>query len=486
MVWRLRATLCGVTWLALALRLPGLFANTFAADEALFASWARFIAVWRDPLLQWQPVDKPPLLFYTQALFYPLFGPVAWAARLPNLLASLLLVPLVGVWAWQLYRREETAVGITILAALFVALSPLAIQFSATAFIDPLLLFWLTAALVQMPRRAAVSGLLFGLALATKYQAVLYAPLLVGFAWRWGWTWPQWRRWLRGLAPVLAALLLWDVARAGADGLWSAQMQNYGGLRLIWSWELWPRALAWLRLGRWFWGNGWLFALFGVGLLWLYWRAATGADGDKRTRADVLLLLFLPAYALLHWLLAIPIWDRYLLPLLPLIALLTARMASSIVNRQSLIVNRQSLFFPLVVALLLPGAWGGMHGRFPIGGQRTADQGAEQVAAYLADAPYGTVLYDHWWSWQWRYHLFDRRVYVSWTPHPAALTADLRAFGDDGAARYLALPTTAVGPTAVALPWQRAVTAAGFHLSPAFTAGEITLYRIYIPTYNKP
>ena len=79
--------------LGAALRLRGLFANTFHADEALFASWARLIAVWRDPLLLTQPVDKPPLLFYSQALFYPLFGPVEWAARLPSLLASLLLIP---------------------------------------------------------------------------------------------------------------------------------------------------------------------------------------------------------------------------------------------------------------------------------------------------------------------------------------------------------------------------------------------------------
>ena len=40
-----------IIWLGAALRLRGLFANTFHADEALFASWARLIAVWRDPLL---------------------------------------------------------------------------------------------------------------------------------------------------------------------------------------------------------------------------------------------------------------------------------------------------------------------------------------------------------------------------------------------------------------------------------------------------
>ena len=61
------------------LRLPGLWANTFHTDEALFATWARHIGVWKDPLLQTQFVDKPPLLFYLQALFYPLMAtPAGW------------------------------------------------------------------------------------------------------------------------------------------------------------------------------------------------------------------------------------------------------------------------------------------------------------------------------------------------------------------------------------------------------------------------
>ena len=102
--------LAGWSGAALFFRLPGLFANRFHADEALFASFARTIAVWHDPLLQMQPVDKPPLLFYAQALFYPLLGPVEFAARLPNFVVSILLVPLTGVLAWRLFREGKTAV----------------------------------------------------------------------------------------------------------------------------------------------------------------------------------------------------------------------------------------------------------------------------------------------------------------------------------------------------------------------------------------
>ena len=134
-------------FLGAALRMHGLFANTFHADEALFASWARLIAVWRDPLLQTVAVDKPPLLFYAQALFYPLLGtPAEWPARLPNLIAGILTVPLTARLAHSLYRDGL----VTLFATAVVSLSPLAIQFSATAFTDPLLTFWLLLAFVMV------------------------------------------------------------------------------------------------------------------------------------------------------------------------------------------------------------------------------------------------------------------------------------------------------------------------------------------------
>ncbi|MFQ5421605.1 MAG: glycosyltransferase family 39 protein, partial [Anaerolineae bacterium] len=125
--WRLVVLV--ITALALFWRLPGLFANGFQADEALFASFARTIAVWRDPLLVLQPVDKPPLLFYAQAAFYPMFGPVQWAARLPDFIASILLIPLTARLVWRWYGDGLAAV----MTAVLLAFSPLAIQFSPTA-----------------------------------------------------------------------------------------------------------------------------------------------------------------------------------------------------------------------------------------------------------------------------------------------------------------------------------------------------------------
>ena len=477
------------------LRLRGLFANTFHADEALFASWARLIAVWRDPLLLTQAVDKPPLLFYSQALFYPLFGPVEWAARLPALIASLLLIPLTA----QLARRLGGDRVAAFVAAAVVAVAPLAVQFSATAFSDPLLTLWLTAALVLAltgPGRARPGwvGLCLGLALATKYQAALFLPLLVGLGWLRGWRGREWARGLAGLAAVGAVVLLWGAARADGVGLVVRQWANIGGVRLAWSWELWPRLVAQARL--WWLGlGGPLLALGGATV------AAVALSRRARARlnaTDALLALFVLAYVLLHWLWAVPAWDRYLLPVLPIVAALlgqgvqavaglkrkrTADFADStdFQNRKSVKTVVSSSLNPVVALLIvvavlhLPMAANARAGRYPIGGQPAADGGAAAVALALADAPYGTVLYDHWYSWHWRYQLFDRRVYVSWFPHADALLADLAAFGGAGPARYVALPGDGS-----AAPVARRLGEAGYRLVavPGPAGAAMTLWRI--------
>lgn len=502
-IWLLVICLLGAS-----LRFYGLFANTFNADEALFAGWARLIAVWRDPLLLTQAVDKPPLLFYLQALFYPLFGPVEWAARMPSLIASLLTIPLTA----QLARRLTGDLHVAVSAALLVAVAPLAVQFSATAFSDPLLTFWLLAALygacrigggvlspaggrvISPPHQkgALLVGLLFGLALATKYQALLFAPLLVGIVWLVGGDAKYFTRAATGFLTVVALLFLWQMARPMAGGPVALQWANIGGVRLIRSWELLPRLADHGRL--------WLMAMgrpmavgaavaLGVGGL-IHSRIENHADSGRAANqgwvmnpshqaADIMLGLFALAYLLLHWLWAVPVWDRYLLPIFPLVAILIAGCASSLwraARRKRPL--RMAMAATLVVLVLaqLPVALAARAGQLPIGGRPDADGGAAATARLMKDAPYGTVLYDHWYSWHWHYQLFDGRVYVSWFPHADALLADLGVFAGQGTPRYIALPSSAV-----ARPIIRRLSENGYRLE-LLDAGvdspDMNLYRI--------
>ncbi len=466
---RSKLLLSGLVWVAAFLRSPSLFNNHFHADEALFASWARIIAVWRDSLLLTQLVDKPPLIFYLQALFFPLIGPEEWAARLPNYIASLLLIPLVAILAWYLYRDTL----IPILAALIITLSPLTIQFSSTAFTDPMLTVWITMSILFIVYRPSpvFAGLVFGLAVATKHQAWLFLPLVLLFAWLQSWTWRHVRRWLIGFSPIIVLLVIWGNVRGEGLLLWSQQINNFGGVRFAWSWETLARFLAW--------GQQWHEALggwLGVGLvlltiLFLYFRAIK--ERDSQAKLDLALIIFVVGYTILHWLLAVPVWDRYILPLIPFVAILIARGSVCFyrwflgkininTNEDGLRILKQYLPFSVLLFILmlqLPGAFSARDGRWSLGGRPDSDQGAWQVADYLAEEPYGTVLYDHWYSWHWQYHLFDEKVYVSWFQHPQALVEDLEVFGNTMDKRYLVLPASSE-----ALPIIRAISMTEYSL----------------------
>ena len=50
------------------------------------------------------PVDKPPLLIYLSALSFYVFGQSELAARVPNLIAS--VVSVVLVWRWGVVSWE--------------------------------------------------------------------------------------------------------------------------------------------------------------------------------------------------------------------------------------------------------------------------------------------------------------------------------------------------------------------------------------------
>lgn len=437
--------------LAFALRLPGLFANTFSADEALFGSWGRLIGG-GDPLLAGQMVDKPPLLFYVQALFYALLGsPAGWVARVPNLLASIVLVPLTGRIIYQLYQDEMAVVA----GVIFLALSPFAIQFSASAFTDPLMVTLAVASLaVMLSGRPVPAGLLFGLALATKYQAIFFLPLVIGFGCRAAWRPGEWGRWLVAMGMIGLLVGLWQWLRPGQNNLLALQWAQYGGTRLIWSWELWPRLQSWATLATYF--SGWPLLTIVLLLLALH------------PRNDRLWLVWLVGYGSLHWLLAIPVWDRYLLPAVPIVAITAGRGLSLLSKNRATYL----LLFGLLAGFGRPALLA-RNGEWPIGANPTADGGATEIATILADSPYGTVLYDHWYSWQWRYYFLHKGVYVSWFYAPAGLVTDLQTFYDDSRPPYLVLPNSPESR-----PVTYALQQAGFTLKLIHRSTGMSLYRL--------
>ena len=513
--------------LAWALRLPPILDNGFHPDEALYGYWGLLIGRGRDPWLATVPVYKPPLLPYLVAGAQALFcssghnsgGNSELAVRLPGLAAGLLTVSLVAALAHALYRDRWTAVA----AAVGVALSPFAILFSATAFTDPpMVVLGLGGCVAAARGRPGWAGLLAGLAFATKQTGLVWMPLALGVNLIQSLSprrsavrspqsevqspsLPYWPLVIVYCSFVILLVFGWDAVRVaeGAESFWRMGVTGYGGLRLVWPQELWARLRGWVGLARYFFVSPVVNSALLVGLPLLVWSGIRSPKSEVRspnlgryTRgsfADLLLVSFLLVYFLFHWLWAFPVWDRYLLPLVPVLAVLLGRVFARFAQRLQSVIAHCSLFIAhcslfivhcslfiahcslfivhwslfiahcsLFILLIFP-AWGAAHSRYPVGGDHGAYDGIDEVAAFLHGLPEGAVVYQHWLGWHYEYYLFDAPVYLAYWPSPAWLARDARAFGAREP-RYITFPSWE-SPERV--EW--ALAGVGYELEPVLT-----------------
>jgi 4-amino-4-deoxy-L-arabinose transferase-like glycosyltransferase len=483
-------------WILTALLLAALFRfhalggdMRFHPDEALFATFARSAAVHGDWMLP-GALDKTPLSMYISALGLH-FGaaymtgsdiiavdlrPGEFAARLPHTLIGLMLVALIYPLAATLYPRQRR---LPVVAILLAALSPYLIVFSATAFTDMLMLTLMSAALLAAAReRPAWSGWLLALSIAAKQQGVFYLPLILGALWlRGGLSGRSTQRFGLALAAGIGLLLAWDAARPGTSVFALAAAHNDPERLLVTPAEWLP------RLGTWLDHTGWLLGppLITAGLVvaglavWLYGR------GASHGRADRLLWGYIFGYAALHWLAAFNTYDRYLLPLVPLAAIVCGRGVLWLWELSA--SHRMRRFLLAVLILCMPVLIAGAY-QAARGGTEIAREGREFIDSgdiialvdHLNAKPLGAIIYDHWLGWELGYYLGawtdKRRVYY---PAPGALAADARR-NPDLAPRYL------VAPAGVAVePWLQALAEADFAINPEDNNTGFIIYRLIPP-----
>lgn len=364
--------LCVVATLLLGwfLRLASWGSNTLHPDEALYAYWAKLIASGRDPALLSVPVDKPPLYVYLLAAVFRYLGPTVTLARVPSLAASLLSLPILFLLARKLYGRS-----VALLALLLYAASPFAIAFAATGFTDSLLVLWgLAACLTAVRQEWLATGFFLGLAVATKQQGLLFIPLSVSLGWVASrQTRERQQRWyplltidgllpaplaavsvtrspglrtkgaartalvklLAGFLPLLVIVTWWDSLRWRVwPSFWERSWIAYGGLHLVTWQELGERGRAWLELVAYLVASPWLTlaGVFGICLL-LYTTLVSRRHLTPAARTDLIVMGYGVGFLALHALVSFQTWDRYLLPLAPLAALLLARGATQPIFR---------------------------------------------------------------------------------------------------------------------------------------------------------
>ncbi|MEK7326022.1 MAG: hypothetical protein AAB217_12265, partial [Chloroflexota bacterium] len=251
--------------------------------------------------------------------------------------------------------------------------------------------------------------------------------------------------------------------------------------RLVRSNEIWPRLNGWLDLLQTLSGSRLadLALILGLPLLLLFSRRSLAAVHDFTLTGFT--LIFLAGY----WLLAFNVWDRYLLVLTPVIALLLGRVLDRLVySRFALRIPLRNTKYAIHLILLLspftllPSALVAARSGYPIGGDHGAYDGIDEIAETLRQVPPGSVLYDHWLSWELGFYLFDGPAYMVWMPGPEALADDLRAFGATSP-RYIVSPAWESFAETKA-----AIEAAGFTVEPIQTthrrdgSPSFTLYQI--------
>ncbi|MBA3533946.1 MAG: glycosyltransferase family 39 protein [Ardenticatenales bacterium] len=285
----------GLLWLST------LLGNSFHEDEAIYGAWS--LAILRgDPWLWQTPVDKPPLTFYPIALSVALFGRHEWAARLPNLLWTLLLLIVV----WRIARQRERPGW---LALSFALLSPLLWALAASAFTDPAMVALSFLAVERaMQAQPGQAGVAFALALLAKPTALFLLPLLL-FSLLFHSTAALPRFILACAAPLLLAWA-WDASRA-ASSWWVLGTQAYGTLgQASGRWSSWATIVTH--------SLGWLLLLGGLAAL----SRVRARPFERPQPWTLLLALMLVGWVPLHILLGMQPWERYLLPLIPIAALL--------------------------------------------------------------------------------------------------------------------------------------------------------------------
>lgn len=342
--------------------------DPWPADEPRFALIARDMADSGNWLLPYVGgvvyPDKPPLFFWTMAVFYLFTGSLRAAFLLPGMLAGLGTLLLVTDLARRLWDgRTAIWCGATLLALLQFPMQMKSGQ------IDGLLCLWTTLGLYGLCRHLllgpdwrwyTIGGIACGLGIITKGVGFLPYLLLIPYALAARRGWPvlssSWRdpRWLLAPAATLLVVAAWLVpmllaTSGGAPDLVAYRdniLFNQTVTRYTVSlghvkppWYLFTNAIPWLWLP--------------VSLL-LPWLIRLWRDDLKARKAEILLVGSWILLVLLFFSLSPGKRSLYIFPAAPALALVAGYHGRELLGRRG--VQRVLVAVPAVLAALLVAA----------------------------------------------------------------------------------------------------------------------------------
>ncbi len=313
--------------------------------------------------------DKPPLFFWTVALFYAVTGSIDVALLLPGLLAGLVVTFLVadlGRWLWG--AETGTWCAATLLATVQFPLQMRGGQ------IDALLCLWTTFGLYAFLRHLllgpdwrwyAAGGAAAGLGIITKGVGFLpylvFVPMLTAARGGWSYRGAGWRdvRWLLAPLATLLVVAAWLVPMLVVTGI--ADDPSYAAYRdnILFHQTVTRYADAWGHIKPpWYLltnAAAWLWLPVTLLLPWLVpaWRRDIAARHLPTLLIGGWLLLVLLFFSLSDGKRAV-----YIFPAAPAMALLAGRHAKALIGQRvpGVIVRA----WPVALALLLVVLGGGL------------------------------------------------------------------------------------------------------------------------------
>ncbi len=315
------------------------------ADEGRNAEVAREMAETNDyvmPRLNGLPyLDKPVVYFAAEAAFMEVLGPTELAARLP---AYLFTIATAAVLFWFARRTGSDP----FVAAIVFLSMPFVVAFARTVIFDSALMFFVVVALCAFwcaveernSRWSMLAWAAMGLAMITKGPVtfVLVLFVIIPYAWR--------RKALSVVFPIVGLILF---AAVIAPWVWGVTRVVPEFLRYVLVTETAAR-MATDELQRT--GPPWYFVPYLIGGA-LPWSIVALSSWRSSKKIDLFLILWL-AVPLLFFSLSQSKRPQYILPLMPAVALMVARIWSDARTRIAAILVAALGAIFLAAPLILP------------------------------------------------------------------------------------------------------------------------------------
>ncbi len=315
--------------------------HRFSMDEALYAGWANRVYDKLDILFNGVPeIDKPPVLFYLQAICYGIFGVSENVARFPNFIAGIGNVLLVYKIGKHYFSRSAG-----LIAAFLLAASPYCIGYDNSGYLDTLYVFWgLLGIYLVSSKRYLYAGIAVALAFATKQFGILFMPLAVLVVYlhflfdpqkKLAFWIPEIKAFFKGFGWVVLGLLFVSLFSNPPLGFLIKQFKNQSQLIEPTKEPLWQRYLIWFKMMfDLFWLN-WIknifFALIPITLLSIIGKAIRKRF-DESAGFYLALSLFVLADISMMSIVRFEFYPRYLMLIAPLVIILVAVPISGLIR----------------------------------------------------------------------------------------------------------------------------------------------------------